>query len=144
MALVPGAVTWIDVVIGRDDPEWVDDVGLAFAWLGAAWARAVAAIDPASAPAVHDGPLVRGRWGRQVCFAGLGPGEVSIRGRKLVGLSQRRTRAGARFQTVVHHRWDRSPYGALPGVEVDQLPTVGTVAVEPAAIEAALLGALAR
>jgi hypothetical protein len=29
--------------------------------------------------------------------------------RKLVGISQRRTRDGARFQCVVHRRWDPMP-----------------------------------
>jgi lipoate-protein ligase A len=30
-----------------------------------------------------------------VCFAGLGPGELQIGGRKIVGISQRRERAGS-------------------------------------------------
>ena len=43
-------------------------------------------------------------WCPLVCFAGVGPGEVLAGGRKLVGISQRRTRAGARFQCAVHVR----------------------------------------
>jgi hypothetical protein len=35
-----------------------------------------------------------------ICFAGLGPGEVTWKGRKLVGISQRRVKQGGRFQTV--------------------------------------------
>jgi hypothetical protein len=41
-----------------------------------------------------------------VCFGALGPGEVLIDGRKAVGVSQRRTRAGARFQCIVYDRWN--------------------------------------
>ena len=41
-----------------------------------------------------------------VCFAGVGTGEVSVGDRKLVGLSQRRTRTGARFQCLVHLAWE--------------------------------------
>ena len=48
-------------------------------------------------------------WSRKVCFGGLGPGEVTVDGHKLVGISQRRTRDGARFQCVVHRRWDPVP-----------------------------------
>ena len=40
-----------------------------------------------------------------VCFAGLGTGEVTVAGRKCVGMSQRRTRAGARFQCAVPLAW---------------------------------------
>jgi hypothetical protein len=42
-----------------------------------------------------------------VCFGGLGTGEVvDADGRKLVGISQRRTRAGARFQCMAHAIWE--------------------------------------
>jgi lipoate-protein ligase A len=40
-----------------------------------------------------------------VCFAGLGPGEVSVNGRKVVGISQRRSRQGARFQCAALLEW---------------------------------------
>ena len=57
---------------------------------------------------------------RYVPIEGLGPGEVTIGdgGPKVVGLSQRRTAAGAWFQCVAHRSWD--PVGilgllALPG-----------------------------
>ena len=55
---------------------------------------------------VHGGGLICTPWCSLVCFAGLGPGEVTLGGAKLVGISQRRTRAGARFQCAVHRRWD--------------------------------------
>ena len=102
--LLPGAQAWIDVTIGRDDPLWHDDVAVAFEWLGASWAAAMAGFG--LTPVVHTGRLVDTAWSPRVCFAGLGPGEVTVGGRKLVGISQRRTRAGARFQCVVHRRWD--------------------------------------
>jgi lipoate-protein ligase A len=44
-----------------------------------------------------------------VCFAGLAPREVSWQGRKVVGISQRRTRVGARFQCALLHGWDPDP-----------------------------------
>ncbi|MGH9041248.1 MAG: hypothetical protein ACRDZ3_13570, partial [Acidimicrobiia bacterium] len=49
-----------------------------------------------------------------VCFAGLGPGEVTdAAGRKVVGLSQRRTRGHTRFQCCVLLRWDPAAMVAL-------------------------------
>jgi lipoate-protein ligase A len=45
-------------------------------------------------------------WSEWVCFAGLGPGEVTVEGRKVVGLSQRRTREAALFQCCAARRWE--------------------------------------
>jgi lipoate-protein ligase A len=105
--LVPGGQAWIDVTIDRADPLWHDDVAVAFEWLGEAWTAALAGFG--LTPSARVGRLLESTWSRQVCFAGLGPGEVTVGGRKVVGISQRRTRAGARFQCVVHRRWDPAP-----------------------------------
>ena len=109
--LVPGESTWIDVELPRGDPLWVDDVGRSFDWLGRAWRESLARLGVDAH--VHGGALVDTRWSRLVCFGGIGPGEVLVDHRKLVGISQRRTRAGARFQCVVHRRWDPARLVAL-------------------------------
>jgi lipoate-protein ligase A len=109
----PGAVLWVDVVLPAADALWSDDVGHAFVWLGEAWARALAALGVDAE--VHRGPMVRSRWSDGVCFAGLGTGEVvgAGGGPKLVGLSQRRTRSGARFQCAALAAWDPARLVAL-------------------------------
>ena len=103
MLVTPDDPLWVDVDVPVDDPLWSDDVGASFAWLGSAWASAL------GSGSVHEGPFDPGRWGRTVCFAGRGPGEVFVDGAKVVGLAQRRTRAGARFQCAVLSRWDPGP-----------------------------------
>ena len=113
--LEPGGSVWVDVVVPRGDPLWSDDVGLAFSWLGRAWVAALASLGvPAEA---HEGGLVTTRWSRLVCFAGLGPGEVTVGSAKVVGIAQRRTRDGARFQCAVLHRWDPSATLSLLALE---------------------------
>lgn len=108
--LVPGEHVWVDVVLPAADALWIDDVGSSSWWLGEAWAAAIAAADVERhghgrlRPEVHRGGVSERELGRLVCFGATGPGEVSVGGRKLVGLSQRRTRALARFQCVVHRR----------------------------------------
>lgn len=97
-------VVWANVLVPRDDPLWDDDVGRAFHWLGQAWSEALASLGLAAR--WHEGPLVRSPLSRTVCFAGLGPGEVTIDGRKVVGMAQRRTRAGALFQCAVALVWE--------------------------------------
>jgi lipoate-protein ligase A len=100
----PGSAVWLDVTIPAGDPLWDHDVGRAFHWLGAAWADVLAA---AGLPATwHDGPMRRTSWSDRVCFAGLGPGEVTVEGRKVVGLSQRRTREAVLFQCCAALRWE--------------------------------------
>lgn len=105
--LVDASALWVDVTIPRDDPLWDDDVGRAFHWLGQAWTAALAALGVDAE--WHSGAMRKTAWSPQVCFAGLGPGEVTVGGRKVVGLSQRRTRAGALFQCMATLAWDPAP-----------------------------------
>lgn len=108
VSLVPGNDCWIDLIIPRHSGLWVEDVGRAFHWVGAVWADALSAVLPpdlAATVAVYTGPPLGREAGRIVCFAGLGPGEVTVAGRKVVGLSLRRWRDGARFQCAMTWRW---------------------------------------
>jgi lipoate---protein ligase len=105
--LAPDAQVWVDVVVPRDDPLWDDDVGRAGWWLGEAWAATVAgALGSSDGVEVHRGGVSDRALGRIACFAATGPGEVGVAGRKVVGVSQRRTRAGARFQCAAPLVWD--------------------------------------
>src|SRR3546814_17233262 len=54
-----------------------------------------------------------GPLGGTVCFAGRGPGEVLRGEAKVVGIRQRRTRAGARFQCAVPVVWEPALLAAL-------------------------------
>jgi lipoate-protein ligase A len=96
----PGGLVWVDVFVPAGDALWEVDVGRAFAWLGRVWA---AAVGGGARP--HAGPLVTTPWSGLVCFGGLGPGEVTVDGAKAVGMSQRRTRAGALFQCAALLEW---------------------------------------
>ena len=143
--LVPGEVSWVDVVLPAGDPLWDADVGRAAHWLGAVWER-VAASCGAHGAEVHRGAMVRTPWSSLVCFAGLGPGEVQVAGRKLVGISQRRTRGWVRFQCAVYRRWDPAALVELlrpPRPTVEELAgSVATLDVPDADLRAAFLAAL--
>lgn len=121
--LAPGEVTWVDVLLPADDPLAETDVCRSARWLGEVWARALGRLG-VDGVEVHAGPMERTGWSDRACFAGLAPGEVTVvdddgtrrgsdgrgtprpRRNKVVGISQRRTRAGARFQCAVLHHWD--------------------------------------
>jgi lipoate---protein ligase len=126
--LEPGRIVWFDVIVPAELLRVVgvgDDVRSSMIWLGdlVAVAAGGLGIDRVD---VHRGPPV---GSRDICFAGVGPGEVVVDGRKLVGVSQRRTRAGSRFQCAVHTWWNP---GAMVGLlrappPVGELPAVATL-----------------
>ena len=119
--LQPGRQVWADFFVAATDPLWHDDVTLAAGWVGRLWESVVAGISTAEC-SVHTGRLVADRWGRLVCFAGMGPGEVFLGDRKVVGVSQRRSRDRVRIQTAARLQPDASPVaGGAPDDGLDEL-----------------------
>jgi lipoate-protein ligase A len=108
VALRPGDHLWIDCWVPRGDPLWVADISAAAAWVGSWWVAALGGqgVDRLE---VHAGRAAPGELGGLVCFAGRGPGEVFAGGRKLVGLSQWRSREGALFSSCAYAHWDPAP-----------------------------------
>ena len=136
----PGRVVWLDVVVPAGDPLWDDDVGVAPLWLGRVWARALGALGVTGA-VVHEGRMERAPWSDQVCFAGTAPGEVRVPAGKVVGISQRRTRAGALFQCGALLRWDAGE--AVGALCTDRAAAAGALAHAAVGIED-LIGRVAR
>lgn len=107
--LVPGQVTWIDVIVPSGSAGWSDDVHGPMTWLGRAIADLLEEqLDASTAVTVHEGALWSTSWSSAICFDGVGAGEVLIDGRKLVGISQRRTRQAARLQCCWYSHYDAS------------------------------------
>lgn len=96
---------WIDVEIPHKHSLWLNDVGRSSLWLGEIFLNVLSAMGEKNLE-LHRGALVKSKWSSLVCFAGKGPGEIfSQDGKKVVGISQRRTRDWARFQCVVSLQW---------------------------------------
>ena len=130
--VVPESVVWIDVFIPRDDPLWEADVGKSALWLGEAWQATL--LEFGISAEVHRAPYQPGDWGELICFAGRASGEVFVDGKKSVGISQRRTRQGARFQTALARQWniaDLSPLLNLPAEDRSRLETQAATAAHP-------------
>jgi lipoate-protein ligase A len=98
----PTESVWIDVTIPKDDPLFVDDVTSSMLWLGDVF---VTALQPFVRAQTYRGSFDAGQDGRSVCFASTSPGEVFADDAKLVGISQRRGRDGARLQCVLYRSW---------------------------------------
>jgi lipoate---protein ligase len=141
--LLPGEFVWFDLVIPARDPLWDDDIGRSMWWVGELWRDALGEFEPQAT--VHRGPLQRSRWSTDVCFAGRGPGEVMVGTAKLVGISQRRTRQYARFQSMVHLHWRPDVVASLVAADppVDELaPLTATCAASANALITGLTSAL--
>jgi len=144
--VLPGEMAWVDVILPAGDPLWDDDIARAAHWLGRAWQSALAELGVGSTE-VHEGALACGPLGRLVCFAAVGAGEVTVAGgdgpRKVVGVSQRRTRVAARFQCAAYRRWDPNPLARLLRLDPEGRRAIAGAAIgtdrEPAALVDAFL-----
>jgi lipoate-protein ligase A len=115
--LRPGDHLWVEAWIPRHDPLWEADVAVAAEWVGAWWNDALGASGAADR-VVHRGRAVPGPHGALVCFSGRGPGEVFRAERKVMGISQWRSREGSLFHTCAYTHWDPDPLIDL--LDVDQ------------------------
>ena len=141
----PDASIWCDITIPRDDLLWTDDVSTSMLWLGEVF---VEALSPWLATSVYRNEFLVGDDGRTVCFASTSPGEVFAGSSKVVGISQRRTRQGARFQCVVYRQWNPEQWVdclASPDLaqRVGRLP-VAPVDVTPEQLMTSLVTVLSR
>ena len=109
--LEPGSHLWIDAWIPREDVLWAHDVSVAAEWVGQWWVEALVRVGVGGQGglSVHTGRSVPGALGDLVCFAGRGPGEVFVDDRKIVGVSQWRSREGALFSSCAYVEWDAEP-----------------------------------
>ena len=133
-----GECLWVDVVVARDAPGWNDDIGKAGCWMGDRWVEALA---EAGVPGttVHRTGMLKLPGADIVCFAGIGPGEVlTADGRKLVGISQRRTRDWALFQCAIPLRWDLAPLVDVFGEPADAARDAAVATLDAATAQATL------
>lgn len=145
----PGSIVWVDLIVPVGAVS--ADVRASMVAAGEIWRSALvgelATTTSGEIPSlgVHRGGMVESSWSDLVCFAGLGPGEVTVAepgapSRKLVGLSQRRGRFGARVQGMVYARPLTRELPSLLAVDAPPLDEL----VEPAAAPGVEAGSVAR
>ena len=111
--LVDGNMLGLDVALPHDDPLLARDLTASYRWIGSAWWAALHAlgvvadvVDVEQARASGRDTGAAAQLARLACFGGLSPYEVTVDGRKIVGLAQVRRRHGGLFQTALQLRWD--------------------------------------
>jgi lipoate-protein ligase A len=108
----PDAQLWLDLFVPAGHAVAHRDVSKAALVAGRLWSDALNPLVRETL-VVHDGALMQTPWSRVDCFSGVGPGEVLLNGRKLVGISQRRVRAGTWFFTMAHVSFDPSEHARI-------------------------------
>lgn len=123
------------IVLPAGHPLAVDGIAESFRWLGEACAAWLREAGIAGAVAQRGGPTVA-HW---ACFAGRGPWEVTVAGRKIVGLAQARRRHAVLLSAGV--LLGETPWAML--AEAFARPAGDAAALAGATVSAeALLGAL--
>ncbi len=141
---------WIELWLPATSAAERGDVRSTAYRAGGWWKVALADLGVSAVP--HHGGLLDADQGAVACFAGLGPGELTVDGRKLVGLSQWRAHEGALVSSILSARppEDLAAYlrrgsaqvprltvatcldEALPGVGADQVADAFSSAVRVA------------
>lgn len=98
--LEPESQLWVGVYVRPDDPLVQLEISKSFDWLADASLAALGqlGIDIAQK---FDGVPVWTPLSRALCFGGISHGELSIEGRKMVGISQRRSKDWVIFHLAV-------------------------------------------
>lgn len=94
----PDDTFWVDVWIPAGHRLWDDDLARTFLTVGSAWQQVLA--ERGYDTTMWGDRSDRSDAARVACFAGRGWGELMLGGIKVLGLSQRRTRYGARVQCL--------------------------------------------
>jgi len=94
---------WIDVEVGIEDVRYCAEPMAMMAKVGQWWMEALRFLNCCPPDLWQfEGAMECDAGGDVICFAGRAHGELMVGESKLVGLSQRRTRDGARVQGQLH------------------------------------------
>ena len=99
----PQTLFWVDLFVPRSHRLWNDDIGAASIWMGKVWKGALGSLGVDAR--IHDRPFVKDSLAELVCFGGRAQGELLIGRKKILGISQRRTKKGVRFQCALALGW---------------------------------------
>ena len=99
----PSDMLWVDIFVPERSKFWIGDIAKASVWIGGIWRDALKLLDVECS--LFEGKFSRSAVSDLICFAGKGPGELFVGGKKILGISQRRSKSGTRFQCALIINW---------------------------------------
>ena len=132
---------WVEVWLPAGAGTFRDDLRATACLVGECWQSLLASMGLSTE--IHRSGVLRPDEGSVACFAGLGPGELTVQGRKLLGLSQWRSREGALVSSVIPAR---SPANLRPFLaqSAPRVPALGLATSLDAVLGAVTGAELAR
>lgn len=126
--LNPGDFVWIDVMLPKNDTLYTDDISVSSLWLGEIWQRVLEEFNISST--LYIGNYIQ----NDICFASKAGGEIFVGDTKLVGVSQRRTKQGIWFQTLLMLNWRPVDFISYLNIENIALDTENSVNLDSNAV----------
>ena len=99
----PEDMLWVDIFVPKESRFWLADIAKASIWIGGIWRDALKRLD-IECSLFHEN-FSRSEASDLICFIGRAPGELFIDNRKILGISQRRSKHGTRFQCALIINW---------------------------------------
>ena len=101
--VAPEDMLWVDIFVPKESKFWIEDIAKASIWIGKIWHNALKRLDIECS--LFDENFSRSEASDLICFVGRAPGELFINDRKILGISQRRSKFGTRFQCALIINW---------------------------------------
>ena len=101
--VAPEDMLWVDIFVPKESKFWIADIAKASIWIGGIWHDALKRLDIECS--LFDENFSRSEAYDLICFIGRAPGELFINTRKILGISQRRSKFGTRFQCALIINW---------------------------------------
>lgn len=98
--ICPNHYIWIDVFLPSSDVLITRDISSSFFWLGTILVEVLEKIGLQKVQ-MYRGGFVKTPWSSVICFSSKSPGEIFVNNKKVIGISQRRTREGVLFQVGI-------------------------------------------
>ena len=124
----------LDVILPPGHPLAGQDIVEAYHWYGDLWAKTLQSFGLAAhivSPAEAHAPRTRSflaqaerqeQLVRESCYGAVSPYEITIQGRKVLGLDQVRRKVGFLFQGGLLLRWDAERIASLLAAPADERP----------------------
>ncbi len=99
----PEDMLWVDIFIPQGSKFWIPDIAEASMWIGRIWHNALKRLDIECY--LFDQKFSRSEASDLICFISRAAGELFVGTRKILGISQRRSKFGTRFQCALIINW---------------------------------------